>query len=185
MKLILNALVAIVIVLGFSHAVAHPANAHFNYEKKSFLDDANGFLERTQRFLAGTIIGMTHGITNKAAESQIPENNVKIRQGLHGTTFVAATYLAHTYEPLLSVQVEPKEFVYVDKKEWGNYKIIIKNAKLRVINDNYKLVLLGRGMGQCFTETAVDACQTGTIRPSINLSLAAALLWYSLDYISK
>ncbi|MCL5874943.1 MAG: hypothetical protein M1114_00520 [Candidatus Dependentiae bacterium] len=185
MKLIRNALVAIVIVLGFCHAVTHAANVYSNYEKKSFLDDANSFLEKTQRFLAGTIIGTMHGITNKAAESQIPENNTKIRQGLHGATFVAATYLAHTYEPLLSVQIEPKEFIRVDKNEQGNYKIIVKNAKLSVINDNYKLVLLGRGVGQCITETAVDACQNGTIRPSINLPLVASLAWYSWDYISK
>ncbi|MCL5875946.1 MAG: hypothetical protein M1114_05740 [Candidatus Dependentiae bacterium] len=185
MKLILNALVAIMIVLGFGHAAAHAANAHFNYEKKSLLDDANSFLEKTQRFLVGTIIGMTHGITNKVAESQIPENNIKIRQGLHGATFVAATYLAHTYEPVFSVQIEPKEFIRVDKNEQGNHKIIIKNARLSVINDNYKLVLLGRGVGQCITETAVDACQSGTIRPSINLSLVASLAWYSWDYISR
>lgn len=185
MKLILKALVAIMIMLGFGRAVVHAANAHFNYENKSLLDNANNFAEKTQRFLVGTIIGTMHGITNKVAESQIPENNVKTREGLHEATFVAATYLAHQYEPLLSVQIEPKGFVYVDKKEQDNYKIIIKNAKLRVINDNYKLVLLGRGVGQCITETAVDACQNGTIRPSINLSLAAALLWYSLDYLSE
>lgn len=182
MKLILNALVAIMIVLGFSHAVAHAAEGQ---EKSSFATNANDFLKNTQRFLVGTIIGMAHGAANKAAENVIDKNSSNARKALHTTTFLASTYAAYKYEPLLSLRFESKPAITVIKSGNKILSVKIQSGKPHLINDNYKLVSLGHGVGQWITETAVDACKNEKFKLNVNLSLGIAFALYALNGVFK
>ncbi len=182
MKITSKIIIGLLVVI-MNSQVAYSAEGQAQQEPKSFLRSLNNGVEASQRFMVGFLIGASHGALNEGVGYKfVAEGQYVRRNGLHAVTWLGADYLARKYEPLTNIR--EKTIVKEVERDGRKIRVIhsVKTLDGKLLNDNYKTVLLGRGFGQCLVETVVD---NESKWPKLNLSLISSALWYALDYVSS